>query len=142
MEGTSLIISSSPAKPTKLLSNFLLEATMLLPYFSFPQVLQFLAQKPTLSSGGNGHLLSLCSPYSMYWYQNQYLYSVLLIELYKKQSKICIHPILLHHIYQLCRRTSSLQPYSSSDTLKLSLCCPVFYVSYLMPAISPVHSQG
>lgn len=63
MERTSLIISSSPPKPTKLLnlSNSFLEAMKFLPFFSVPwDLLQFLAKKPALFSGVNG-LLS-CSP--------------------------------------------------------------------------------
>ena len=56
MERTSLIISSSPPKPTKLLnlSNSFFEAMKFLPYFPVPQdLLQFLAQKPALFSGVN-----------------------------------------------------------------------------------------
>lgn len=59
MERTSLIISSSPPKPTKLLnlSNSFLEATKFLPYFSIPRDhLQRLAQKPAPFSGVNGLL--------------------------------------------------------------------------------------
>jgi len=56
MERTSLIISSSRPKPTKLLnlSNPFLEAVIFLSYFSVPQdLLQFLVQKPALFSGVN-----------------------------------------------------------------------------------------
>lgn len=56
MERTSLIISSSHPKPTKLLnlSNSFHEAMKFLPYFSIPQDhLQLLAQKPALFSSAH-----------------------------------------------------------------------------------------